>query len=79
MLLNVGFTDLRQTLADKLDKVEKGDIILIERRGKVIAKIVPVNESKKVPSWKRNFTPVKLRGGGTVSETIEQMRSESRH
>jgi prevent-host-death family protein len=75
MLLNVGYSDLRQHLADNLAKVEKGDTILIERRGKVIAKIVPVGEPKRQPSWKRKITPIKV-DGPPLSEVVRQMRDE---
>lgn len=76
MLLNVGFTDLRQELAAKLDLVEKGDTILVERRGKVIAKIIPVNPPKREKSWKRKITPIKV-DGPSFTEIIRQMRDES--
>lgn len=76
MLLHVGFTALRQELASKLDQVEKGDTILVERRGKVIAKIVPVDEPKKQPSWKRKLRPIPWKGG-SIQETMDYIRSES--
>jgi antitoxin (DNA-binding transcriptional repressor) of toxin-antitoxin stability system len=73
MLVNVGFTDLRQGLAAKLDLVEKGDTILVERRGKVIAKIVPVIEPKRQPNWKRKITPMKF-SGPSMSDTVRMLR-----
>ena len=76
MPLNIGFTDLRQDLAAKLDLVEKGDTILIERRGKVIAKIVPVDEPKKQPSWKRKLRPIRLKKS-SIAEIMDYNRSEA--
>ncbi len=74
MLLNVAYSELRQHLAENLDAVAKGDTILIERRGKVVAKIVPVGEPKQEKSWKRPFKPIKLKGGGSIEETLRIMR-----
>ena len=77
MQVNVGFTDLRQDLASQLDRVEKGDTILIERRGKLIAKIVPIDEPKTLPSWKRKLRPIRLKKG-SLAETLDFIRSEAR-
>lgn len=77
LLRNVGYSELRQHLAEKLDAVAKGDTILVERRGKVVAKIVPVEQPKKAKkSWHRKIEPIKIKGP-PLSETIRQMRDES--
>lgn len=76
MLLNVAYSELRQHLAENLDAVARGDTILVERRGKVVAKIVPVNETKKQPSWKRKIKPIAIRGG-SIAETVDYIRGES--
>ena len=75
MLLNVAYSELRQHLAENLDAVAKGNTILVERRGKVVAKIVPVGEPTREKSWKRPFTPIKV-SGPPMSEIIRQMRDE---
>ena len=75
MLLNVAYSELRQHLAENLDAVAKGDTILVERRGKVVAKIVPVGEPKREKNWKRKITPIKV-DGPSMTEIIRQMRDE---
>ncbi|GEM_PF-2632308 len=76
MLLNVAYSELRQHLAENLDAVANGDTILVERRGKVVAKIVPVGEPQKQPSWKRKIKPMAIQGV-SIAETMDYIRSES--
>ena len=54
------FTELRKHAKDYFDAVEAGDTVRIFRNGKPIAEIVPVRSG--VPSWKRQATPLTVKG-----------------
>jgi len=45
----VGTLEAKTHLSSLLDKVQKGDVILITKHGKVIAELKGVNEEKKTP------------------------------
>jgi prevent-host-death family protein len=54
------FTELRNHAKDYFDAVERGDTVRIFRNGKPIAEIVPIRSD--IPSWKRQATPLTVRG-----------------
>ena len=54
------FTELRNHAKDYFDAVEGGDTVRVFRNGKPIAEIVPVRSG--VPSWKRQTTPLTIKG-----------------
>jgi len=54
------FTELRNHAKDYFDAVALGDTVRVFRNGKPIAEIVPVRSG--VPSWKRQVTPLTVRG-----------------
>ncbi len=53
-------TELRYHAKDYFDAVEGGETVRVFRNGKPIAEIVPVRSG--VPSWKRQATPVAVKG-----------------
>jgi prevent-host-death family protein len=54
------FTELRNHAKDYFDAVEGGDTVRIFRNGKPIAEIVPIRSG--APSWKRQVTPLTVKG-----------------
>ncbi|MBN8473608.1 type II toxin-antitoxin system Phd/YefM family antitoxin [Sulfuritalea sp.] len=54
------FTELRKHAKDYFDAVEGGDTVRVFRNGKPIAEIVPVRSA--LPSWKRQATPLTVKG-----------------
>ena len=68
------FTELRNHAKDYFDAVEAGDTVRIFRNGKPIAEIVPIQSS--VPSWKRQSTPLIVKGL-SLSREILNDRDES--
>ena len=54
------FTELRNHAKDYFDAVEGGETVRVFRNGKPIAEIVPVRSG--LPSWKRQATPVAVKG-----------------
>ena len=54
------FTELRTHAKDYFDAVEGGETVRVFRNGKPIAEIVPIRSG--VPSWKRQSTPLTVKG-----------------
>lgn len=74
MKTNVTFTELRQHLASLLDRVESaGDKIYINRHGKPVAVISPVNNLKKSKNWQKKIPAVNIQGV-SITNTIIKMR-----
>jgi len=53
-------TELRNHAKVFFDAVEAGDTVRVFRNGKLIAEIVPIRCG--VPSWKRQATPLTIKG-----------------
>ena len=70
----VTFTELRNHAKNYFDAVERGDTVRIFRNGKPIAEIVPIRSG--VPSWRRQATPLTLKGL-SLSQEILSDRAES--
>ena len=68
------FTELRNHAKDYFDAVESGDTVRVFRNGKAIAEIVPIRSG--VPSWKRQTTPLTVKGL-SLSREILSDRDES--
>lgn len=63
-------TQFRRKLSASLDRVEKGEIIEILRRGKPVAKIVSV-----LPSWKRPGPRLTIPGVSLAKLILKERRS----
>ncbi len=68
------FTELRNHAKHYFDAVEAGDTVRVFRNGKPIAEIVPIRPG--VPSWKRQATPLTVKGV-VLSREILNDRDES--
>lgn len=69
----LSFTEFRKQAAGYLKKVENGENLVILRRGKPIAEIVPYSETApSSPSWKRPLVPLQLRGADISSAILEE-------
>jgi prevent-host-death family protein len=66
--------ELRKRIKHYFDKVERGEVVRVYRKGRPIAEIVPV--PKEEPSWKREV-PRLIIQGLFVSREILKDRSES--
>lgn len=75
-------SEFRANASAMLDLVESGETVRIMRHGKPVADLVPVRTqlpetSGRLPSWKQPFTPVKLRGGVSLSQAVLDERDEA--
>jgi prevent-host-death family protein len=63
------FTELRNNAKQYFDAVEAGDTVRVYRNGKPIAEIVPIRSG--VPSWKRQVTPLVIKGLSLSREILK--------
>jgi len=79
------FTEFHNRSKEYFDQIEKGQSYIITRRGKPIARILPLNDTQKlvsekvqkVPGWKRKFKKVVNRGEPSHI-TVVKTRNEER-
>lgn len=78
-MAEVSVKDARDNFRAYLDRAEAGEEIIILRRGKEVARLVPPRrESKKFPDLTEFRNSIKLRGE-PMSETVIRQRRESRY
>lgn len=69
------FTELRTHAKDYFDAVESGDTVRVFRNGKAIAEIVPVRSG--IPSWKRQVTPLTVKGLSLSQEILSDRENSA--
>lgn len=76
-MTEVSVKDARSQLSRLLDRIEQGEVIIITRRGKKVAKLVSPKEELRLPSMKdlRDSITVK---GSPMSQTVVDARNEER-
>lgn len=78
-MAEVSAKGLRSNLREYLDRAEAGEEIVVTRRGKEVARIVPPRrEPGKFPDLTEFRNSIKLRGE-PISETVIRQRRESRY
>jgi len=77
-MVEVNVKDARSQLSDLLNRVEKGEEIIIKRRGKRVAKMVPSWGENRLPSLSDFRASLKLRGK-PLSQTVIDARKEERY
>ena len=73
-MVTVNFTVFRQKAKSYFEAVERGETVSVKRRGKIIARIVPVR--KREPAWKAKALRLKI-PGVSLSQAILEDRRES--
>ena len=79
----IGAFEAKNTLGSLLDRVEKGEEIIITRRGTPVAKLVPANpgfnrEKARAAAEGLMKLQASLKGPPLTWEEIKQMRDEGR-
>ena len=77
-MAEINVKDARGQLSALLDRVEKGEEIIIKRRGKRVAKMVQPRKVSNLPSLKNFRASMKIRGE-PLSQTVIDARKEERH
>ncbi len=65
----MSISEFRANTAAVLTRVENGEAVEIQRHGKTVARIVPVDAEKAVPHWKKPRAKVVMQGR-PLSDTI---------
>jgi prevent-host-death family protein len=69
----INFTEFRNNASLLLSAVEKGEMVIVMRHGKPIAKIVPADISEdKEKSWKKPALKLVIKGGNLSSAILEE-------
>jgi prevent-host-death family protein len=75
---SVSIQEARQNLSKLLDAVERGESVLITRRGKPIARLVPAEPTSLAPSPDlTTFRASILYGGEPLSRTVMKARGQA--
>ena len=77
-MLKVNVKEARSQLSSLLDKVETGEEVVITRRGNSIAKLVPAEKNKQLPSLLEFRAKIQIKKG-TLSQTVIESREEERY
>ena len=73
----VTFTDFRKKASAFLTEVEHGESIVLLRRGKPIAEIIPFSDrAQRTPSWKQPGIRLQIHGSDLSSAILQERESE---
>jgi prevent-host-death family protein len=76
--MEINVKEARSKLSSLIDKAEKGGEIIISRRGKKVARIVPVKAKKGLPSLKEFRASIHITGE-PLSNAVVRNREEERY
>lgn len=70
---SIAFTDFRKNASDLITEVEHGETLILLRRGKPVAEIVPFSEKvTRAPSWKASGMRLRIPGSDLSSAILEE-------
>lgn len=76
--MEINAKEARARLSDLLKKAEKGEEVLVSRRGKKIARLIPIEKVQKtLPSLKEFRASIQIKGQ-PLSKTVLKNREEER-
>ena len=74
----ITFTDFRKKASGFITEVENRETLVLLRRGKPVAEIVPFSdEAPQEPSWKRPGLRSQIKGSDLSSGIMEERESDS--
>jgi prevent-host-death family protein len=75
---SIAFTDFRKKASDLITEVEHGETLILFRRGKPVAEIVPFSDkARKSPAWELSGTRLRIQGGDLSSAILEERETTS--
>ena len=77
-MLEVNVKEARSKLSSLLDKVERGEKVIIKRRGKKVALLMSPGMKSALPSLRDFRASISVKGKA-MSKTITDMRREDRY
>ena len=72
----IAFTDFRKRASGFITEVEHGETIVLLRRGKPVAKVIPFSDTFRAPSWKQPGIRLRIIGSDLSSAIIEERESD---
>lgn len=76
-MMEVNVKEARGNFSSLLDRVERGEEIIIKRRGKKIARLISPENNKLLPSLQNFRASIKLTGD-PLSKAVTDLRNEER-
>ncbi len=77
-MTTIPFTEFRRNASGLLDRVEKGESLVVIRHGRPIAEITPLTtDQNRTPSWKRSGVRLVSKGGSLSTAVIEERAREN--
>jgi prevent-host-death family protein len=65
-------TDFRKNTSSFINEVEHGETLILIRRGKPVAEIIPFSDRpQKIPSWKQPGIRLQIQGSDLSSAILE--------
>ena len=77
-MLEINVKEARSQLSLLLDRVQSGEEVLITRRGRRVARLVPAADHVKLSSLSTFRAALQI-GGAAMSETVVRLREEERY
>jgi len=68
----IAFTDFRKKASGFITEVEHGETIVLLRRGKPVAEVIPFCDKFRTPSWKQPGIRLRIPGNDLSSAIIEE-------
>lgn len=75
---SIAFTDFRKRASDLITAVEHGETIVLLRRGKPVAEVIPFSErAQRSPAWKDPGIRLRVQGSDLSSAILEDRETTS--
>jgi prevent-host-death family protein len=69
----ITFTDFRKRASDFITEVEHGETLVLLRRGKPVAEVVPFSDKSQItPAWKQPGIRLRIRGSDLSSVILDE-------
>lgn len=69
----ISFTDFRKKASGFITEVEHGETLVLLRRGKPVAEIIPFSdEALQKPSWKKSVARLRIKGSDLSSVILDE-------
>lgn len=72
-MIKISVREFTHHLAEYIRRAEKGEKIIITKRNKPAVELSYYNEHVDIPSWKRPFEAVKIKGE-SIADTVRNLR-----
>ncbi|WP_028895265.1 type II toxin-antitoxin system Phd/YefM family antitoxin [Syntrophorhabdus aromaticivorans] len=70
---SIAFTDFRKKASDLITEVEHGETLVLLRRGKPVAEVIPFSDkAPRSPAWKQPGIRLRIRGSDLSSAILEE-------